>query len=142
MEVYSCPTDASNSNNRTSLGERINVISVSRFLFRTLAYIRLHLVPFVPFLSVKCNYTCTFQCECSVCLALTLFSFVHQSKGCESPLRLSFKPSAFRIGLKPLTPFYQALYSWDNLVTGILRICPQYIRYLHYMYIYMDFSKR
>lgn len=51
---------------------------------------------------------------------LNAVSFVPQSKGGESPLRVSFKPSGSGIGLKPLAPFYQALCSWQEFVAGIL----------------------
>lgn len=50
-------------------GERIHAISVS-FLFRTFTYTLLHLLPFEAFLAAECNYACSFQCGCSVCLAL------------------------------------------------------------------------
>lgn len=92
----------------------------SSFLFRAFTYILLHLLPFMAFLAAECNYACTFQCGCSVCLALMPFPFVHQSKGWESPLHVSFKPTGFGIGLKPPTLFYQASYNWKDFVEGIL----------------------
>lgn len=128
LEVYSRPTDASNSSNRTSW-ERIHVISVS-FLF---SYTYIYTSP-----------------SCSICrvpifevqLHVHAVSFVHQSKGCESPQCVSFKPSGFGIGLKPLTPFYQALYSWEDFVAGIFWISQRYIQYLQYMCVKMDFFER
>lgn len=47
-------------------------------------------------------------------------SFVHHLTGGEIPLCASFEPSGFRMGLKPVTPFYQALYSWEDFMAGIV----------------------
>lgn len=89
------------------------MISVS-FLIPTPAY-ALPSSSAVVFWSVQCNSTCTVQRVWRFGVSgVNAVSFVHQSKGGESPLGVSFRPSGSGIGLKPLAPFYQALSSWQE----------------------------
>lgn len=79
---------------------------ISHSIYGTYTYIQ-YLVPFLGFLSLPCNYTGTLMLYVQMfsVKGLSTVSFLHQSKGYECLLCVSFKTAVFWIGLKFLAPF-------------------------------------